>query len=413
MFKTLLQEFLFDLKNQKTRVFLTVAAIVWGTMSIVLFLSFGFGLEKRLTEGNLNWTESTVIVWYGETSKVYQGLPRGRTILFSDEDLALLRENIPLVEKISPSHGRTMRLRRGDARTTTYGEGVAPDFGIMRRMFPQPGGRFINDEDIREQRRVAFLGDRIAATLFGSDDPVGGTIEIDDIPFTVVGVMVPKMQTSMSNGPDAERVIIPYTTFATVYNRRNLYNILIRPGDRTKSNELVADVKRLLGRKYRFDPEDEYAIRVFDTIEMEELGKKIWLGFNIFLGLVGSMTLIVAGVGVANIMYVVVKERTHELGIKRAVGAKRWHIMTQFVGESFLLTGGGGFIGIAISLVVIGLVGMVPLDSGPMKYMGHPIFSWPVAAATVAILTAIALIAGIFPAKQAADVDPVEALHYE
>jgi len=125
------------------------------------------------------------------------------------------------------------------------------------------------------------------------------------------------------------------------------------------------------------------------------------------------MTLVVAGVGVANIMYVVVKERTHELGIKRAVGAKRWHIMTQFVGESFLLTGGGGFIGIAISLAVIGLISMVPLDSGPMKYMGHPIFSWPVAVAAVAILTSIALIAGIFPAKQAADVDPVDALHYE
>ncbi len=413
MFKTLIQEFIYDLKNQKTRVFLTVASIVWGTMSIVLLLSFGFGLEKRLTEGNLNWTESTVIVWYGETSKVYQGLPRGRAITFSEEDLTLLRENIPLIEKISPSHGRSMRLHYGNVRTTTYGEGVAPDFMHMRRMFPQPGGRFINDEDIREQRRVAFLGDKIAATLFGSEDPVGGTIEIDDIPFTVVGVMIPKMQTSMSNGPDEERVIVPYTTFATVYNRRSIYNILLRPGDRTKSKELVADVKRLLGRKYRFDPEDEYAIRVFDTIEMEELGKKIWLGFNIFLGFVGSMTLIVAGVGVANIMYVVVRERTRELGIKRAVGAKRWHIMTQFVGESFFLTGGGGSIGIVLSLAVIGLVGMVPLDSGPMKYMGHPIFSWPVAAATVAILTAIALLAGIFPAKQAADVDPVEALHYE
>jgi putative ABC transport system permease protein len=413
MFRTLLQEFIYDLKNQKTRVFLTVASIVWGTMSVVLLLSFGFGLEKRLTEGNLNWTESTVIVWYGETSKVYQGLPRGRTITFSEEDLTLIRENIPLVEKISPSHGRSMRLRHGDARTTTYGEGVSPDFMDMRRMFPQPGGRFINDEDIREQRRVAFLGDVIAGTLFGTEDPIGKVVEIDDIPFTVVGVMIPKMQTSMSNGPDEERVIIPYTTFATVYNRRNIYNILMRPADRTKSKELVADVKRLLGRKYRFDPEDEYAIRVFDTIEMEELGKKIWLGFNIFLGLVGSMTLVVAGVGVANIMYVVVRERTHELGIKRAVGAKRWHIMTQFVGESFLLTGGGGFLGIAISLAVIGLVGMVPLDSGPMKYMGHPIFSWLVAVVVVAILTVIALLAGIFPAKQAADVDPVEALHYE
>ncbi len=413
MFKTLVQEFIFDLKNQKTRVFLTVAAIVWGTMSVVLLLAFGFGLEKRLTDGQLNWADATVSVWHGETSEVFQGLPRGRTIRFTADDVKMIRENIPLVEKISPSYGRNMRLRNGDVRTTTHGEGVAPDFMWMRRMFPQAGGRFLNDADIIEQRRVVFLGDKIAATLFGEEDPVGKTIEIDDIPFIVIGVMVTKMQTSMSNGPDEERAIIPHTTFATVYNQRNLYNFLVRPSDRAKSKELIADIKRLLGRKYRFDPEDEYAIRVYDTIEWEEIGKKIWLGLNIFFGLVGSMTLIVAGVGVANIMYVVVRERTRELGIKRAVGAKRWHIMIQFVGESFLLTGGGGLLGIAISLGIVGLVGLVPVDSGPMKYMGHPIFSWPIAIAVVCILTLIALLAGIFPAKQAADVDPVMALHYE
>ncbi len=413
MFKTLVQEFIYDLKNQKTRVFLTVAAIVWGTMSVVLLLAFGFGLEKRLTEGQLNWADAVVSVWYGETSEVFQGLPRGRTIRFTIDDVKMIRDNIPLVEKISPSYGRDMRLRNGDVRTTTYGEGVGPDFMYMRRTFPQAGGRFLNDADIIEQRRVVFLGDKIAETLFGENDPIGKTVEIDDIPFTVIGIMVPKMQTSMSNGPDEERAIIPHTTFATVYNQRNLYNFLVRPSDRAKSKELIADVKRLLGRKYRFDPEDEYAIRVYDTIEWEEIGKKIWLGLNIFFGLVGSMTLIVAGVGVANIMYVVVRERTRELGIKRAVGAKRWHIMMQFVGESFLLTGGGGLLGIAISLGVVGLVGLVPTDAGAMKYMGHPIFSWPIAIVVVCILTMIALLAGIFPAKQAADVDPVMALHYE
>ncbi|MCK4235996.1 MAG: ABC transporter permease [Candidatus Krumholzibacteria bacterium] len=413
MWKTLVQEFMYDLKNQKTRLFLTVFSIIWGTMSIVLLLAFGFGLEKRMFEGQLNYADAAVSVWYGETSKIYQGLPLGRGIIFHVEDIDFLRENIPLVDLISPSYGRGMRLRRGDARTTTHGEGVAPDFMQMRHMYPQPGGRFINDADVLGQRRVVFLGDEIAKTLFGGEDPVGQTVEVDDIPYTVIGVLEPKMQTSMSNGPDSERAIIPHTTFATVYNQRNLYNILLRPSDRSRSKELVRDVKYLLGRKYRFDPSDEYAIRVWNHVEFEEIAKKIWLGLNIFFGVVGSLTLIVAGVGVANIMYVVVKERTRELGIKRAVGAKRWHIVTQFVGESFLLTGGGGLLGIVISLIVIGLVSMLPLDSGPMKYMGHPIFSWPIAVVTVIILTVIALLAGIFPARQAADVDPVEALHYE
>lgn len=413
MFGTLLREFLHDLRNQKTRVTLTVVSVVWGTMSVVLLLAFGFGLEKRMFEGQLNFTDATVSIYSGETSVIYQGLPRGRRIAFTMEDVRLLRENIPLIERISPSFGRMMRIRHGEARTSTYGEGVAPDYGIMRRMFSQRGGRYINDADVKEQRRVAFIGDEIAATLFGSEDPVGSVIEVDDIPYTVVGVMQPKVQTSMNNGPDSERVIIPYTTFATVYNQTRLRNIRMRPSDRFRVKELIQDVRDLLGRKYRFDPADEYAITVWDSIEMEEVAKKIWLGFNIFFGVIGSLTLVVAGVGVANIMYVVVKERTRELGIKRAVGAKRWHIIYQYVGESCLLTGGGGAVGVAVSLFIIWAVSLVPTDQGVLKYMGHPIWSWPIAVVTVAILTAIALLAGIFPARQAAEVDPVEALHYQ
>ena len=413
MWKILIREFIYDLKNQKTRVFLTVFSVIWGTMSICLLLAFGFGLEKRLTEGNLSFRDATISVYSGETSKIYQGLPLGRDIRFKLSDIDFLRENLPLVGMISPSYGRSFRVRRGDTRTTTYGEGAGPDFMHMRRMLPQPGGRFLNDADIRDQRRVAFIGDEIAKTLFGSEDPIGQTIELDDLPYTVIGVMIPKLQTSMNNGPDSERVIIPYTTFSATYNWRYLYHILIRPSDRDRSAELVRDIRHLFGRKYRFDPDDEYAVRIYNFIEFEELGKKIWLGFNIFLGTVGALTLIVAGVGVANIMYVVVRERTHELGIKRAVGAKRWHIISQYIGESFLLTGGGGAIGIAMTLAVIGLISMVPTDSGVLKYMGHPLFSWPIAVVVVLILTVIALLAGVFPARQAASVDPVEALHYE
>jgi putative ABC transport system permease protein len=413
MWKILLREFIYDLKNQKTRVFLTVFSVIWGTMSICLLLAFGFGLEKRLTEGNLSFRDATISVYTGETSKIYQGLPLGRDIRFKLSDIDFLRENLPLVGMISPSYGRSFRVRCGDVRTTTYGEGVGPDFKYMRRMIPQPGGRFLNDADIRDQRRVAFIGDEIAKTLFGSENAVGQTIELDDLPYTVIGVMIPKLQTSMNNGPDSERVIIPYTTFSATYNWRYLYHILIRPSDRSRSAELVRDIRHLFGRKYRFDPEDEYAVRIYNFIEYEELGKKIWLGFNIFLGTVGALTLIVAGVGVANIMYVVVRERTRELGIKRAVGAKRWHIVSQYIGESFLLTGGGGAVGIAMSLAVIGLISMVPTDEGVLKYMGHPLFSWPIAVVAVLILTIIALLAGVFPARQAASVDPVEALHYE
>jgi len=413
MFGTLVREFLYDLRNQKTRVVLTTVAIIWGTMSVVLLLSFGFGLEKRLMEGSLNYSDAVVNVYAGETSKIFQGLPLVRPVTFTMDDIALLRENIPLIDLISPSFGRWgMVVSRGDVRMTTYGEGVAPSFYYMRHFF-QSRGRFINDQDVLEKRRVVFLGDGIAKKLFGEEDAIGQMIVVDGRPFKVIGVMEPKVQMSMSNGPDADRVIMPYTTFMTAYSRFKVHNILVRPTDRMRSKELVRDIRDILGRKYRFDPTDEFAVRIYDNIADEEIGKKITLGLNIFFGIIGSLTLVVAGVGVANIMYVVVKERTREIGIKRAVGARRRHIIAQFMGESFFLTGTGGLIGVALSVAVIALVSMVPDTEGVLKFMGHPIFSRTVAFVTVAILTVIAVLAGIFPARKAAEVEPIEALRYE
>lgn len=413
MWRTLLQEFVFDLKNQRTRLVLTLVSIIWGTMSVVLLLAFGFGLEKRMREGQMNARDAVVSVWSGETSKKFQGLGLGRNIYMHKEDIALLKDNIPLVDLISPSFGKGVRVRKGENRTTTYAEGVSVDFKEMRHMFPQSGGRFLNENDIRRSRRVVFIGDELALTLFGDEEPVGAEIFVDDTPYTVVGVMQPKLQTSMSNGPDADRVIIPYTTFSTTYQRRRINHMIVRPSVKSRSKDLIRDIRYILGKKYRFDPTDKYALSIWDDIEMEKIASKIFLGLNIFFGVIGALTLVIAGVGVANIMYVVVKERTRELGIRRAAGAKRKHIVYHFVGEAFLITGGGGVLGIIFSLGVIGLASLIPIDSGVMKYMGHPIFSWQIAVVTVIILVLIALLSGIFPARQAADIEPVEALRYE
>lgn len=413
MWATLWQEFRYDLRHQKTRVFLTVGGIVWGTMSVVMLLAFGFGLEKRIVEGNLNYTDAVVTVRAGETSKPFQGLPAIRTVNFTLDDVNLLRDSIPLVGMISPTFGRGgMILSRGQQRTTTYGEGVAPSFYHMRHFY-QGAGRFINDQDVLEKRRVAFLGDNLAQKLFGGEDPVGQALEIDGLPYTVVGVMAKKVQTSMSNGPDADRVILPWSTFQTVYGLQRVNRILIRPADRSRTKEMIRDVRELLGRKYRFDPTDEYAIDIDDDIENEQIGRMIMMGLNVFFGVIGTLTLIVAGVGVANIMFVVVKERTPEIGVKRAVGARRRHVVAPYMIEALLITGGGGLLGVLISYGIVRLVGTLPDDTGPLQFMGHPIFSSTVGLVTAAILTLIALAAGVFPARQAAAVDPIEALRYE
>lgn len=412
MWTLLRREFLHDLRHQKTRVFLTVAGIIWGTMSVVLLLAFGFGLERRILEGNLNYTDGVVTVRAGETTKPFQGLPAIRDVSFTMDDVRLLRANLPLVQLISPAFGRGgMIVSRGSARTTTYGEGVAPEIYHLRHFY-QDRGRFLDDADVLDKRRVVVLGDHIAATLFGDDDPLGQLVEVDGLPFKVVGVLARKVQMSMSNGPDADRVIMPWSTFQTVYGVNRLPRLLIRPADRARTKELIQDVRDLLGRKYRFDPTDEYAVGIEDDIENEKIGRRIMLGLNVFFGLVGSLTLVVAGVGVANIMFVVVKERTVEIGVKRSLGARRRSIIAPFMAEAVLITGGGGVIGIAVSWAIVRLVATLPDDSGPLLFMGHPVFSATVGLAAAAILTAIALVAGFLPARRAAEVDPIEALRY-
>jgi putative ABC transport system permease protein len=325
----------------------------------------------------------------------------------------VVKESIPLITAVNAMYGKNVRLRNGDKTASTYMEGVYPAFEFLRRMFPAAGGRFLNEKDMMEKKRVVFLGEEIAGELFGKEDPVGKGLKLDGLPFIVVGVMPKKMQTSMNNGPDTRRAIIPFSTFESIYGYRYLNELIVKPA-RMEDNEIVIkEVRRILGRKYKFDPSDERALPMWDFIEGEKITSKIFLGINIFLAVIGTMTLIIAGVGVANIMYVVAKERTHEIGIKRAVGAKKIHIIMQFIFESLLIAFSGGTLGILISIGLIKLIWMIPAGDGGAAFLARPLLSTSVIIVAVTVLTFIGLLAGLFPARKAANVDPVEALRYE
>jgi putative ABC transport system permease protein len=416
MFAILLQEFIGDLKAQRTRAFLTFFAVTWGTLAVVLLLAFGEGLKRTIRDGLLGAGERIFMIYGGETTKSFAGLAQGRRIRLAEEDLELLMRAIPDLDRGSVSYGRWgTSFQLGKTRTNAFLEGVGPEHEAMRHMDPAEGGRFINAADVGQKRRVLFLGNELAARIFGKDlDPIGKSIVVDGLPFTVVGVLKKKFQDSSNNGPDAERGVIPYSTFRTIYGNRFVNHLVVQPHDASRGPLVKAELFRVLGRKYRFDPSDERALGLWDFIESEKENLAVGLGIQIFMGLVGAFTLLIAGVGVANIMYVVVKERTQEIGIKLALGARRRHIMAQFLFEAMTIAVSGGLVGLATAaLIVVGVDAIPSGDNPAMQYILSPKLSWPIALICVGILIGVGLIAGILPARRAAAVDPVESLRYE
>jgi putative ABC transport system permease protein len=409
----LLREFIEDLRSQKTRAFLTTIAIAWGIIAVTLLMAFGEGLSFRMREGLLNAGDRIIRVYSGQTTKRWEGLPIGRRIWLTEEDCAVIERNIPEVSVAVPGLGRRVRLKVGDNIQSTFMEGVYPEFEYLRRTFHGAGGRFINDSDIAHRKRVVFLGSVIATRLFGHPEPIGETVEIDGMPFIIIGIMPKKLQTSMNNGPDDRRAIIPYTTYKAVYGDKYLDEMIVKPTRFEVGMYVEHEIRRVLGKKYKFDPSDERAVPMWNFIENEMEGGKIFQGINIFLAIIGAMSLIIAGVGVANIMFVVAKERTREIGIKRAVGAKRSYIIFQFIFESVLIAFLGGAIGMLVSFAIIKLMWMMPVQEGALEFLGRPILSTSVLVVSIGLLSLIGILAGLFPARKAASVEPVEALRYE
>jgi putative ABC transport system permease protein len=403
-----------DAARQTKRIALTVLAIAWGTLSIVLLLSFGEGLKRAFNKGKRGMGEGGIgVLWGGSTTRPYAGLPSGRAIAFRDEDAELLAQRIPEIASLSREYSIRRGLTVGTKTVNARIRGVDPSFGQLRNIIPQAGGRFVNDMDMAEKRRVIVLGEELADDLYGSQAVVGRTLQINQSTFLVIGVMQPKTMMGMYSGPDKNQASIPAATFKSMFTDRKIEDIVYRPVSLELADQAKWQIYRTLAAKYRFDPEDERALSVWDTREDQRIVGNIGLGIQMFLGVIGTLTLFVGGMGVANIMYAVVKERTREIGVKMALGAKMRQVMTPFILEALLMTVVGGLMGTAVALMLMVGISMLPLKGEAFDFLGRPTFSPAIAAATSAILGTIGALAGYFPARRAASVNPAVSLRYE
>jgi putative ABC transport system permease protein len=400
-----------DLRTQKLRTFFALLGITWGTAAVVLLLAFGAGLKRYQSRRMHGMGDGLVVAWPMKTSMSFEGMPKGRSIRLKTEDVLKLASEIPELEAVSPELSMwDQPIIHGSRDTRAYVGGVYPCFSDLRHIYPQSGGRFINERDIEQRQRVVFIGNRFKEELFGDAEAVGETLFIQGTGFVVIGVMRPKLQTSYySTGkPDEHHAYIPASTMTSVFGLNYINDFIYRSKDLRQQSFVTRRVYQVLARICGFDPTDREALMLWDTTDENKLIFYFFLGFNTLLGLCGVFTLMVGGIAVANIMYLLVGQKTGEIGIQIAVGAKRRHILAQFLLQALVLVSVGGLAGFLISWILTTIMSIVPLP----EQIGVPEMSPIVCFVTVVLLGIIGLLAGYFPARRAASLDPVLSLGF-
>jgi putative ABC transport system permease protein len=352
----------------------------------------------------------------GQTSLQAGGERAGRSVRLRLADAEAVGA-LPLVKAWSPEFMRDVTVAWGTEQASYRARGVAPDYGVMRTQ-PAASGRFIDADDVRLQRRVVFLGSEVAMKLFGNVPPVGESVRLQGMRFNVIGVQREKVQLSNYGRPDRESVFIPYTTAGQLWNTEYLNVLVYQAVDPAFDARVTAQVREALGRRLRFDPADERALNVFGSAESQNITAGIVLGLKLVLTFIGVLTLAIGGVGVMNIMFVSVTERTQEIGLRKALGARRRSILLQFLVEGLVTTFAGGAAGVLLAYVLVWLISPRPflselLDDATGSADIHLLLSLELVATCAAILIAVGLVSAFIPALRAARMDPIEALRHE
>jgi putative ABC transport system permease protein len=406
------------LKRNRTRTALTMAGIVWGIVTVTLLIAYGSSFRSILVNGFDAFGRSVVIAWPQQTSEQPGGQRAGKKVVFEQADLDMVKESAPLVRYVCRESVKRPGISYGDRMVGTAAiRGVCPEYGEMRNEVPSEG-RWLNSSDELERRRVCFLGGRVKEQLFSGRPAVGEQVEIEGVRFTVVGVMARKIQLSNYFSSDDESVWIPFSAASELWDTKDAQVMVFQPIAPQFEKRAMAQFLAAIARRQQFSPTDPKAIQMFGRDEFRPIIDGITIGLEVLLTFIGTLTLGIGGVGVMNIMLVSVEERIREIGLRRALGAKKYHIRLQFLAETLMIMVCGGALGILLSYIIAAAVGTLPL-MGPLfedtsgKADIHLQISLFTILTATAVLLVVGVLSGLVPAMRASRLDPVEALRYE